>query len=884
VSTPIKTDEIRAAFLEFFGKRGHRVLPSDSLVPTNDPSLLFTGAGMNQFKDEFMGRGDPELRRATTSQKCIRVPDIENVGRTADHHTFFEMLGNFSFGDYFKKEAIDWAWEFCLDVLRLDQHQLHISVHDADDEAYALWKDRIGVPADNIHRYDDSENYWPADAPTKGPDGLCGPDSEIFFDTGTGCGKPECHPNCECRRFVEFWNLVFTQYNRVGVNQLEPLDSKNIDTGMGLERMARIMQGKTSNFDIDIFLPIIKEISSVIGVPYERDTESGVRMRRISDHVRSVIFCLSDGILFSNEGRGYVSRRLLRRAVRDGRELGMHDAFLHKIVPAVATVMGSQYPEIGERSGNLARYILTEEERFHQTLEQGLSLLEEHLDELERRGQKLLSGDQAFKLYDTYGFPLDLTQLILNERGIEVDTLGFDQCMERQREQARTARGVVSIFGTGPLAKIKEFARITDFVGYERTESDANILAIVHGKTLVDKAEVGDEVDVLLDKTSFYGESGGQVGDTGRLFTKNSEIEVHDTQSVEGYILHTGQVTQGSVSVGTPIKCSVDVERRNAIRRNHTVTHILHHVLRKVLGDHVEQSGSMVAPDRMRFDYSQPTAPTNGQLEEIENQVNDLILRNDTLSSKTTSLKDAKKVGAMALFTEKYGERVRMVSVGDYSHELCGGTHLDSTGKIGLFKIISDSSIAAGFRRIEGVTGKYALKEMRHRDDLLAQLCSVLQTDPERLVERTESILDENRELKKHLKQQKKKETTGAVEGLLSEAEDIAGVKVLTKQMPDGASAEELRMTIDALRNSEPLSVAVLASNKNGKCLLVCGATKEAVAKGISAGDIVKGISPSVGGGGGGRPDLAQAGGKNPDGIADAFAKAREIIRTILEA
>jgi len=884
VPKPIKTDEIRAAFMEFFQQLGHRVYPSDSLVPTNDPSLLFTGSGMNQFKDAFLGKGNLGFTRCVTSQKCLRVPDIENVGRTTDHHTFFEMLGNFSFGDYFKDKAIAWAWEFSLDVMALDPQRLVVSVHDKDDEAYRIWRHKIGLPADRIYRYGDDENFWPADAPTKGPNGPCGPDSEMFFDTGVGCGRPTCEPRCDCRRFVEYWNLVFTQFNRKGVNVLEPLAQKNIDTGMGLERMARIMQGVASNFDIDIFTPILQQIAHVTGASYQRDTDRGARMRRIADHVRAVVFCLSDGVLFSNEGRGYVIRRLLRRCVRDGRELGVHDAFLYKLVPVVASVMQAQYPEIAQRSENLARYIQTEEERFHQTLEQGMRLLEERIASLRKAKQAILPGEQAFQLYDTFGFPLDLTELILQERGMQVDRGGFEQHMARQREQARKARGIVSIFGTGPVAKIKEFAKPTKFLGYDTLETEGKVLAIVHGEELVDRAQEGDELQVVLDRTSLYGESGGQVGDAGRLVGPELEVRVADTLSVEGYFLHVGRVTRGTFAVGSAVRTVVDRQRRLAIARNHTVTHILHFALREVLGKHVEQSGSLVAPDRMRFDYSHPAAPTKEELERIEDRANELILCNDSLSSRVTTLKEARKAGAMALFTEKYGEQVRLVSIGDYSHELCGGTHVERTGEIGLFKIVSESSIAAGFRRIEGVTGAGAIAELRRRDGLLARLGEALQSGPDQIVERAEALVNENRDLRRELRAKEKREVAGTVEGLLAQAEDVAGVKVLVAQLPDGSSAAELRAAIDALRKVAPLSVAALASDGKGKCLLICGATKDAVARGVAADKVVKEAAKHIGGGGGGRPDLAQAGGKNAAGIPQALALAKQLILAALQS
>lgn len=879
MSKPITTDAIRAAFLEFFRQRDHRIVPSDSLVPTNDPSLLFTGAGMNQFKDEFLGKGDPALKRAVTCQKCLRVPDVENVGRTPDHHTFFEMLGNFSFGDYFKKEAILWAWEFSLEVMKLDRERLFVSVHEKDGESFDIWRNVVGLPENKIYHYGDDENFWPANAPAEGPNGPCGPCSEIYFDTGRGCGRSSCEPRCKCRRFVEFWNLVFTQFDRQGPNVLQPLAQTNIDTGMGLERMARVMQGVQTNFEIDIFVPIIQEIERLCGGQRERSAEHIARMRRIADHVRAVIFCLSDGVLFSNEGRGYVIRRLLRRAVRDGRELGQHDAFLHRLVPTVARVMHTQYPELVERQDNLARYIRTEEERFHQTLEQGMSLLAERIEELQRRRQTVLPGEQAFQLYDTYGFPLDLTELILQERGLGVDKAGFNACMERQREQARRARGVVSIFDTGPLGRLKEFAPTTEFVGYERTEDDARIIAIISGDELVESASEGEEVQVLLDRTPFYGESGGQVGDTGRLFGPGFEVQVTDALSVEGYHLHVGKVTRGRLQANEAVHAAVDAERREAIRRNHTVTHILHHVLREVLGKHVEQSGSLVAPDRMRFDYSHPQAPSREELERIEDRVNELILQDDPVSVRMTSLQEAKKAGAMALFTEKYGEEVRVVSIGQYSSELCGGTHLDRTGKIGVFRIIAEGSIAAGFRRIEAITGTSALAEVRRRDRILERLCQTLQTASEQLVERAEALLNENRELRRQLKERQKKEVFSTAENLLSEVQAVGGLKMLVKQMPDGTSVEELRTALDVLRKAEPLLIAVLASaTGDGRCHLVCGATEGVVARGLSAGEVVKEVARYIEGGGGGRPDLAQAGGKNPAGIPAALERAREII------
>ncbi|MFW6164033.1 MAG: alanine--tRNA ligase, partial [Planctomycetota bacterium] len=706
----MKTDEIREQFLAFFEARGHARLPSDSLVPSNDPTLLFTGAGMNQFKDEFQGKGRVRqgITRAATSQKCFRADDLDRVGHTVCHHTFFEMLGNFSFGDYFKREAIAWGWELLLDVYGFDPADLSVSIYQDDEEAYAIWREAVGVPEAKIYRFGEHENYWPADAPSTAPAGtLCGPCTEIFYDYGpeTGCGRPECDPSCDCDRYVEVWNLVFQQFRKRGDGSLDPLPTQNIDTGAGLERLAAVLQGVRSDYETDIFVPIVRQIVDVTGREPEPGTPDQVRVRRIADHVRGAVFCICDGVLPGNRGRGYVLRRILRRASRDGNERGLDEPFLYRIVPTVVEVMQGGYPDLVDRRENIARIVQAEEQSFLGTLTRGSAILAERIDTLKDAGETALPAPVAAELWDTYGFPFEMTEGICAEQGLTVDREGFEAAMaERQAGSGPMEAG--QVFDTSALAQVKDVAQPTEFLGYDEARADASVVALVVDDELVDEAPEGSEVTVVLDRTPFYGEAGGQVGDVGELATEHARIAVADTRRADHYFHHHGTVLSGTVRTGDGVRAAIDAQRRDAVRRNHTATHLLHWALRKVLGEHVEQAGSLVAADRLRFDFTHFAPMTPQEVERVEELVNERILENAEVAAQETSLAEARAQGAMALFGEKYGERVRMVSVGDFSKELCGGTHCRRTGDIGLFKVVGETGIAAGVRRIEAVTGK----------------------------------------------------------------------------------------------------------------------------------------------------------------------------------
>ena len=873
----MRTDEVRRAYIEFYVQRGHRHLASDSLVPpAEDKSLLFTGAGMNQFKAEFTGRGEPGFTRAVTSQKCFRTGDLDNVGRTAYHHTFFEMLGNFSFGDYFKLEAIVWAWEFLTGPMGLSKDRLRVSVHDSDDEAFALWRDEVGVREDWICRYDDHENFWPADCPKEGPNGLCGPCSEIFFDwgEGEGCGRPDCDPACDCHRFCEIWNLVFQQYDRQGVDILETLPTQNIDTGMGLERMAAVMQGKTTNYDIDIFQPILAEIERATGRSYaaERDGGLGARFRRIADHVRAATFCIGDGILPGRTGRGYVLRKVIRRAVRDAIALGREEPLLYLLTPVIAEVMPT-YPEVRTRRENISRILKTEEERFHATLKRGASILDELVARLRESGGDTLEGHEAFRLFDTYGFSAEDAESMLDEAGVRIDMEGFQSALEEQRERSRAGSTIAAdIFGGGPLADLKARHGETRFLGYEQSETEAVVLALLKGDELVDRAEEGDEAGVVLDRTTFYGESGGEVGDLGELTSGEAGFEVTDTLRVEGMFVHVGQVTRGGLRTGAAVLCRPDGARQGDIRRNHTATHLLHKALRSVLGEHAEQSGSLVGPDRLRFDFTHLDAPSPEELRRVEDIVNETILRNMAVGFETTSIEQAQARGAMALFGEKYGEEVRVVSVGDFSHELCGGLHCSATGDIGLFTIVSEGSVAAGVRRIEAVTGHSALRRVREREEAVRSLSRLLKVPEEKVVEAVEQTQEQTRSLRKELRAAQQRDAVSAAD-LADGGRRIGGTLLVAANLGE-TPPDQARALVDGLRQREASVAAALAGVAKGKPYVLVGLTRDLNERGLKAGDVVRVAGQAMGGGGGGRPDMAQAGGKDPAKLDDALAAA----------
>jgi len=882
----VRASELRKLFLDFFAQRGHRIIRSDSLIPPpEDKSLLFTGAGMNQFKNEFMGRGAPDLKRAATSQKCLRTADLDNVGRTAYHHTFFEMLGNFSFGDYFKREAILWAWEFMTDVLKIPREKLQVSVYEDDEEAFAIWRDEVGLDPAIIHRFGEHENFWPADAPSKGPNGLCGPCSEIFYDWGpsVGCGRPDCDPSCDCDRFCEVWNLVFQQFDRKDGGVLEPLPTKNIDTGMGLERLAAVMQGRLSNFDTDLFVPIIRAIEREAEREYERlrDGPQGTAFRRIADHVRAATFCICDGVLPGNAGRGYVLRKLIRRALLDGRRLELHRPFLYGLVPIVANVMRDQYPELTERRENIAGLIRIEEERFLQTLDQGMAILQEMVDRVRKSGGDTLPGAEAFRLFDTYGVPLDVTESVLDDAGIKVDAEGFEKELARQRERSRRGTSLAAdIFGGGPIKRLKELGAATTFTGYERDEERARIIGLITGDELVEQIAEGAEAMVVLDRTAFYAEAGGEVGDTGLIEKPDARFDVTDTRRAEGLFLHVGRLVTGSLRVGDAVIARPDVERRAAIRRNHTATHLMHMALREVLGRHAQQAGSYVGPDRLRFDFTHPRAMSREELRLVEEMVNRRILSNDPVSWRETSLEEARAEGAMALFGEKYGDVVRLLDIGGYSKELCGGLHCRATGEIGLFKVLSESAVAAGVRRIEAVTGMEALRYVHEKEDALRALAEKLGAPEPQLADRAEFLQRQIRDLRKEL-QRARTSRAPSVEEYLRRAKVVGEARIVTARLDD-ATVEEMRALADRIRQSgKPVGV-ILGSARDGKVTLIVAFTRELVAKGCNAGDIARAAARLCGGGGGGRPDMAQAGGKLPEKLDDALRAAVQLAEKIL--
>ncbi|MGD2175278.1 MAG: alanine--tRNA ligase [Candidatus Brocadiaceae bacterium] len=878
----MKTDEIRRRFLEFFRAREHRVCPPDSLVPTHDPTLLFTGAGMNQFKDEFYGHGDRSLKRAATCQKCLRTGDIEEVGKTPSHHTFFEMLGNFSFGDYFKQEAIEWAWEFMLEQMGVPAEEMVVSIFEGDEEAERIWKEVTGLPDRKVFRFGEGENFWPPHARTQGPNGPCGPCSEIYVDTGKGCGEPDCDPACDCGRYVEVWNLVFQQYDRQEDGTLDPLPMRNIDTGMGLERMARILQGVDTNFGIDIFQPILETVHRICGKEPEPDTAEIRQVRRIADHARAVVFCVADGVIPSNEERGYVVRRLLRRAVRDAYQLGVDEPFMTRLIDPVIEAHSEPYPELAESRSHLETVIGEEERAFQKTVRRGSSALQEHIANLKRQRATVLRGKEVFDLYQTYGFPVEMTESILAEEGMQVDMQGFLREMEAHQSLSKEASAFGgSVFVSGPLAQLQSRAEETDFTGYSTLESVATVVGIIREDELAEELPQGEEAAVVLDRTPAYGEAGGQIGDRGRILSDDrdgAEFVFSAVRREKGFFLHVGKMEEGSFAVGDPVVCRVDRERREATARNHTATHLLHYALREILGEHARQSGSHVSAERLRFDFSHPTELGEENLRNVENLVNRKILEDAPVTSTHTSLSEAREAGAVALFGEKYGDIVRVISIGDYSRELCGGTHCDRTGEIGLFRITRESSVAGGVRRIEAVTGLNVLERLRGREEEIASLCDVLGTQEQDLLQRAEEVLDQIRSLQKQLQEQKERVARSMASGSLTDrAERHGDVQLIVAEMP-GTHAE-LRSAADVLRKSNEKTVCVLASTDGGNVALVAGVSGDMVERGISARELAGEAAAIVGGGAGGRADLAQAGGSEVSRLNEAFERVRELVR-----
>ena len=852
-------NDLREAYLKFFESKGCLRKKSYSLVPQNDNSLLLIVAGMAPLKPYFTGQEVPPRTRMTTCQKCIRTGDIENVGKTARHGTYFEMLGNFSFGDYFKEEAISWAWEFCVDVLKLPTERLYVSVYENDDEAEKIWHEKIGVPMDHIFRMGKEDNFWEA-----GTDGPCGPCSEIYFDRGEeyGCGKPGCTVGCDCDRYMEFWNLVFTQFERHEDGTYTPLAQKNIDTGMGLERLATMMQGVDSIFDVDTVKAIRDHICRIAGCTYGEDYKKDVSVRVITDHIRAVTFLASDGVLPSNEGAGYVMRRLVRRAVRHGKLLGINGLFLKDIVKTVVDCNKCEYNELEEKYDYIVKVLTNEEMNFNRTIDRGMKLLEDYIADLAEKGENVLSGEDCFKLSDTHGFPIDLTREILEEKGMTVDEEGYYKCMEVQRTTAREARGGSKYMGADETVfhRIdKEFT--SEFLGYDTTEADSTVDFVANDEELVMRAEAGQTAYIVSKATPFYAESGGQVGDTGTIVTLTGKAEVTDTQKVVGgKIAHTVKITEGYIEAGQTAHFSVDAERRMAIARNHTAAHLLQAALRQVLGEHVHQKGQLVNADRVRFDFSHFEAISPEELAEIEALVNDKILSCMDVKTQVLPIEEAQKLGAMALFGEKYGETVRVVSMGGFSMEFCGGTHLKNTSQAGLFKIISEGSVASGVRRIEAVTGTGVLALLNEINNRVAQAAKLLKlNDPALLAERIVSVLDENKELGKVSEQLKKRIADAIFSSMIKNCREINGVKIMANMMTNVGSDMYEKFS-DAVKNlSEPF-VLVMAGTADEKPKFLCACSKAAIAKGAHAGKIVKEVAAVTGGKGGGRPESAMAG------------------------
>lgn len=873
-------NEIRERYLRFFEGKGHLRLPSFSLVPQNDPSILLINAGMTPLKPYFTGQETPPSKRVTTCQKCIRTPDIENVGKTARHGTFFEMLGNFSFGDYFKKEAISWAWEFVTKDLGLPEDRLYVSIYEEDDEAFEIWNKDVGLPPEKIYRMGKEDNFWEHGT------GPCGPCSEIYFDRGAeyGCNKPDCEVGCDCDRYIEFWNLVFTQFYRDEDGNYSKLEKKNIDTGMGLERLACIMQDVGNLFEVDTIRNILDYVCSMAGVEYGKSEKDDISIRVITDHIRSTTMMVSDGILPSNEGRGYVLRRLLRRAARHGKLLGIDKPFLFDVANVVINESKEAYPELEEKQDYIKKVIKIEEERFDATIDQGLNILNEFIDEIKAKKQRVLSGKMVFKLHDTYGFPLDLTKEIAEENGLSIDEEGFKKEMDEQKKKAREAmkNKESSAWGDdGLYSKLDKNVK-TEFVGYQEYQTDAVVKYIVKDDEVIENAQEGDNVTIILDKTPFYAESGGQVGDTGYIESKDGVVKVSDCKKTpDGKHLHIGAVKKGIIEKGVSVRARIDSKRRMAIARNHTTTHLLHKALRNVLGEHVTQAGSLVEPDRFRFDFTHFSPVTRDELNRIEDEVNKKIMENIVVDAVEMSLEEAKKEGATALFGEKYGDRVRVVKIGDYSKELCGGTHLDATSEAGLIKIVSETGVAAGVRRIEALTGEAAIRYFNERERMLNAVAEALKTSPTDTLKKIEALTAQVKKAEKEIEQLRSKLVSGSIEDVLSNAVDVDGVKVVTARF-DQLDMEALRNTGDKLRSKLGTGIVILGTGRGGKVNFVAMATKDVVKKGIHSGNVIREVAKITGGGGGGRPDMAQAGGKDVSKIDEALEHAVEVVKNQL--
>lgn len=878
-------NELRRKYLEFFESKGHLKMNSFSLVPQNDNSLLLINAGMAPLKPYFTGQEIPPRRRVTTCQKCIRTGDIDNVGKTARHLTFFEMLGNFSFGDYFKHEAINWSWEFLTKVIGMEEDRLYPSIYADDDEAFNIWTKEVGVPAERITRFyrdenGDCDNFWEHGA------GPCGPCSEIYYDRGIkyGCGKPDCKVGCDCDRFMEVWNNVFTQFESDGHHHYTELKQKNIDTGMGLERLAVVVQDVDSVFDIDTMKAIRDKICELAGVTYMADEHKDVSIRLITDHIRSVTFMASDGIIPSNEGRGYVLRRLLRRAARHGRTLGIDGLFLAKLATTVIDSSKDGYPELDEKRELILKVLTTEEENFNKTIDQGLVILSDLESRLVKEGKTCLDGEDAFRLYDTYGFPIDLTNEILEEKGFTVDMDGFNNAMNKQKETARGARKETNYMGADATVYDKIDTRITsEFVGYDTLETESEITVLTTSEDITDTLAEGMEGTIIVNKTPFYATMGGQQGDTGVITCNGSVFEVIDTIRLKGgRVGHVGKVTAGSFNVGDKVTLTVDEKKRIDTAKNHSATHLLQEALRIVLGNHVEQAGSLVTPDRLRFDFTHFQPMTEEEIEKVEAIVNEQIAKSIDVETKVFAIEDAKKTGAKALFNEKYGDTVRVVCMGDFSKEFCGGTHVSNTGLINSFKIVSESGVAAGVRRIEALTGNGVFAYYKDIEKKYNDICKAAKATPANVEEKIAHMQAEIKSLNSEIESLKNKAANEALGDVLNQAEDVNGVKFLAVKLND-VDMNELRNLSDDLKSKIGSGVVVLASAMGSdKVNLIVTATDDIVKAGVHAGNIIKSAAPCVGGGGGGRPNMAQAGGKNPAGIEKAFETAKETLASML--
>ena len=870
---PYGVNELREMFLSFFESKGHLRLPSFSLIPQNDASLLLINSGMAPMKPYFKGEVEPPRHRVCTCQKCIRTGDIENIGKTARHGTYFEMLGNFSFGDYFKHEAIAWSWEFLTEVVGLEPDRLYPSIYLNDDEAFDIWNKEVGIPAERIFRFGKEDNFWEHGS------GPCGPCSEIYYDRGPeyGCGKPSCTVGCDCDRYIEIWNNVFSQFDNDGHGNYTELKQKNIDTGMGLERLACVCQNVDSLFDVDTVMNITHKVSELTGAHYGETEKRDVSLRVITDHIRSATFMICDGILPSNEGRGYVLRRLLRRAARHGKLLGVNDPFLYQVVDTVIHENEGQYPDLREKQTYITKVIRTEEENFGRTIDGGMKIFSDLLAEHKQKLEKIFSGADAFRLYDTFGFPIDLTMEMAADEGLSVDEGAFQKLMKEQKERAREARKALGDLGWAGVEFGKDVPA-TEFVGYDHSECDAKIVAIVADEELRDEVAAGAEAVVVLDQSPFYAEMGGQVADHGTITADGVVFTVADVQKNKGgKFMHYGRLAQGVLHVGDTVHAAIDMERRKAIQRAHSTTHLLDTALKKVLGDHVHQAGSLVEPDRLRFDFTHFEAISPEELRQVEELVNDAILEGYPVVTEILPIEEAKKKGAVAMFGEKYGETVRVVEMSDFSVEFCGGTHVDNTAKAGPFRIKSESSVASGVRRIEATCGKLSLKAMESSQGVLSRAAQFLKTAPSGLLERMEQQANEMKQLRQALEKFKAEASLGEARQFLASAKTVKDLHVLATTR-NGVDTAELRTMGDFLRDKDPKAVAVIASINGEKItfLAVCG--KEAVARGIKAGDLVRHVSAICGGKGGGKPDSAMGGGSDPLKVDDALASVDDFV------